>query len=57
MKQKVVKKQNKVFIGVTLPEDLVKRLKEAAQRENRTVSNMLVVFLSKGDNHLMTKGA
>ena len=50
-------KANKVFIGVMLPPDLAKRLKDAARREHRTVSNMLVVFLSKGDNHLLDKGA
>ena len=50
-------KANKVFIGVMRPPDLAKRLKDAARREHRTVSNMLVVFLSKGDNHLLDKGA
>ena len=57
MKQKAKSKSNKVFLGVTLPEELANRLKAAAKREHRTVSNMLVVFLSKGDNHLEAKGA
>jgi hypothetical protein len=57
MPQTTKSKSKKVYLGVTLPEDLAKRLKDAAKREHRTVSNMLVVFLSKGDNHLMSKGA
>jgi hypothetical protein len=57
MEQKKTQKSKKVYLGVTLPEDLAKRLKDAAKREHRTVSNMLVVFLSEGDNHLAAKGA
>lgn len=40
------------FVGATLPKHLVDKLKAAAKKERRSVSNMLAVFLERGDNHL-----
>jgi len=46
-----------VFVGATLPQHLVEKLRAAAKRERRSISNMLAIFLEQGDNHLSGKGA
>lgn len=46
------KKRETEFVGAMLPTVLVNKLRAAAKREHRSLSNMLVVFLERGDNHL-----
>lgn len=52
MKKTKEKSSNTEYIGVTLPPHLAAKLRAAAKREHRSVSNMLAVFLERGDNHL-----
>lgn len=47
------KKRETEFVGAMLPTVLVNKLRAAAKREHRSLSNMLVVFLERGDNHLV----
>lgn len=51
------KKRETEFIGARLPTELVDKLRAAAKREHRTLSNMLAVFLERGDNHLVARQA
>jgi hypothetical protein len=50
----MTQKTETVFIGAKLPRPLAEKLKASAKRERRTMSNMLAVFLERGDNHLLT---
>lgn len=45
-------KGKKVFIGAKLSQATAEKLRDSARRERRSVSNMLEVFLERGDNHL-----